>query len=244
MAGSDTTSAVFEGMLHHPLSGKPGPGRLAVVVAPPGVGKSACLVQIALMELLKGRSVLHVAIDQTVGHVRQRYDDLIRVVLEQARNTDRAELREVVEGRRHIHTYKKKSFTAEKLDEAISHLGTYMGLRPTTVIIDGLNLGSMTAHDMSSLKELSEQVKAQVWLSAVATRQEMADSKDRSLPGVVASHADLLSLVLALMPSSEGIVLRLLKDEQQDEHLHDLGLVLDPVTMLVQKRSCPQQGPS
>ena len=53
-------------------------GELGVVTALAGVGKTACLVQIALAELLQGRAALHVALDMTVSQVRQWYDRLFQ----------------------------------------------------------------------------------------------------------------------------------------------------------------------
>ena len=61
-------------LLEKGLHGGLGHGNLGVIVAAPGVGKTPFLVGVALDELLRGGSVLHVACDQTVGHVRAYYD--------------------------------------------------------------------------------------------------------------------------------------------------------------------------
>ena len=56
-------------ILEKSIHGGLGKGNLGVVMARAGVGKTACLVQIALDDLLRGRDVLHVALGQTVEHV-------------------------------------------------------------------------------------------------------------------------------------------------------------------------------
>jgi replicative DNA helicase len=47
------------------------PGDVGIIGARAGVGKTACLAQIALADLVAGHAVLHVALDATVAHVRE-----------------------------------------------------------------------------------------------------------------------------------------------------------------------------
>src|SRR5512145_2305285 len=63
-------------ILDRSIRGGLGKGHLGVIMAPEGVGKSACLVQIGLDALLRQRSVLHVAVGQSVEHVSTRYEAL------------------------------------------------------------------------------------------------------------------------------------------------------------------------
>ena len=57
-------------LLEKGLHGGLGKGNLGLVLAGRGVGKTACLVGIALDDLLRGGHVLHVALDQSVALVR------------------------------------------------------------------------------------------------------------------------------------------------------------------------------
>src|SRR5574339_987740 len=63
---------VFEKSMHGGL----GRGNIGVVVARPGVGKTALLVQIALDDLLRDRKVLHISHEHAVDHVRAYYDEI------------------------------------------------------------------------------------------------------------------------------------------------------------------------
>src|SRR5689334_5964522 len=63
---------VFEKSMHGGL----GRGNIGVVVARPGVGKTALLVQIALDDLLRDRKVLHLSHEHAVDHVRAYYDEI------------------------------------------------------------------------------------------------------------------------------------------------------------------------
>ncbi len=63
---------VFEQSIHGGL----GRGNIGVAVGRHGVGKTAFLVGVALDDLMRGRKVLHVALDQSVEKVRQYYDEI------------------------------------------------------------------------------------------------------------------------------------------------------------------------
>src|SRR5512133_3870711 len=89
-------------VLDRTIRGGLGKGHLGVIVAPAGVGKSACLVQLGLDALLRGRSVLHVAVGQSVEHVSARYDALFAELVARVDLADRRGVRESVARRRLI----------------------------------------------------------------------------------------------------------------------------------------------
>ena len=49
----------------------PGPGKLGLVLARAGVGKTAVLTGIGVDALLSGQKVLHVSIERTIDKVRE-----------------------------------------------------------------------------------------------------------------------------------------------------------------------------
>ena len=61
-------------LLEKGLHGGLGRGNLGLLLAGHGVGKTPFLVGVALDDLLRGERALHVALDQTVSHVRAYYD--------------------------------------------------------------------------------------------------------------------------------------------------------------------------
>src|ERR687885_38457 len=63
-------------ILDRSIRGGLGKGHLGVIMAPAGVGKSACLVQIGLDALMREKPVLHVAVGHSVEHVSAWYDAL------------------------------------------------------------------------------------------------------------------------------------------------------------------------
>src|SRR5512134_2155959 len=89
-------------ILDRSIRGGLGKGHLGVIMAPAGVGKSACLVQIGLDALLREKPVLHLAFGQSVEHVAARYDGLFDELAERVDLRDRGRVRESVARRRLI----------------------------------------------------------------------------------------------------------------------------------------------
>jgi len=54
---------------------------LGLVMARAGLGKTAILVQIAIDSMLRGNRVLHVSIDESIEKTRDRYDDILSMMV-------------------------------------------------------------------------------------------------------------------------------------------------------------------
>src|SRR5512142_3371168 len=89
-------------ILDRSIRGGLGKGRLGVITAPAGLGKSACLVHIGLDALLRDRSVLHVSVGHSVEHVAAWYDAAFDELAARADLSDRGSVRESIAHRRLI----------------------------------------------------------------------------------------------------------------------------------------------
>src|SRR5512140_835507 len=125
-------------ILDRSIRGGLGKGHLGVIMAPPGVGKSACLVQIGLDALLRDKPVLHVAVGQSVEHVSARYDALFDDLAERVDLADRRGVRELIAPRRLIwSSMNGGTFGARGLEEALAAFQAHLGLGPSTILVDG-----------------------------------------------------------------------------------------------------------
>src|SRR5262245_15774797 len=92
---------VFEKSIHGGL----GRGNIGLAVGRHGVGKTAFLVGVALDDLMRGRKVLHVALDQPVEKVREYYDEIFMDLARTAGFEDISREHLEMERNRNIHTY-------------------------------------------------------------------------------------------------------------------------------------------
>src|SRR5437773_10540522 len=88
---------IFERSIHGGL----GAGNIGVVASRAGTGKTSFLVGIALDDLMRGRKVFHVALEQSVVHVREYYDEIFADLAQAANIEDTVNVRLEVERLRH-----------------------------------------------------------------------------------------------------------------------------------------------
>jgi hypothetical protein len=215
-------------LLEKGLHGGLGPGNLGIFLAGHGVGKASVLVGIALDELLRSGSVLHVSLDKTVEHVRAHYDTVFEDLAATTHLEDGENIHAEIDRRRSIRVYPANTFSAAKLREAVK-FEIEAGQKPSLVIIEGEDFESAEREDFEDFKALAEELAAEIWLSA-----QCKDENGVVVPESIARLEDLVSVIVALEPEDDAVALRALKDHDNPD-LSDLHVALDPRTLLLKR---------
>ena len=216
---------VFENSIHGGL----GRGNIGVAVGRHGVGKTAFLVGVALDDLMRGRKVLHVALDQPVEKVREYYDEIF---MDLARTSDLEDVdgeRLEMERNRNIHTYAGTPFSVAKLRVAITFLKEHAHFDPAALVIDGYDFDKAAPGDVQELRKIAREIDGEIWMSAITHRETPCNARGvPESPDVVAE-----SLVAAITAhDGKAVHIRLLKDHDSPA-VSDLSIALDPTTMLI-----------
>jgi len=200
------------------LGGELKSGQIAFITARPGVGKSQLLVHLALDRLLRDQNVLHVALEESVEHVRTHYDQVFRAVTGRARASERATALVSAERHRMIHTWYGRQFTVDALVRSLDLLAEMAGFTPSLVVVDGV-AGKETDAIAKGLATLARARDLAVWF----TLDEPNAAPDAAL------WVDV-KVGLRLTPDASSVRLTRLDGDAQAE---ELPLSLDPSTMLV-----------
>ena len=222
-------------LLESSLHGGVGEGNIAVVVARHGVGKTAFLVGVALDDLMRGRNVLHVSVDQTADRVRTFYDEVFNDLAHESKLEDVWKVRVDLERHRRISCYLDGTFSVEKLTTAIEFMGEHTDFVPTTIVLDGFPIEETTEAEMQSLREIIGKLGAEMWMTAVRHRDDGAET-DGTIPPSVAKVIDQVDVVLQMAHDTKAVHVSLLKDHD-NENISDLKVALDPRTMLLMRES-------
>ena len=220
-------------VLEQSIHGGLAPGEVGVVVARHGVGKTAFLVGVALDDLMRDRSVLHVALDQSVDRVRTYYDEIFQELAHAEELENVWKVRADIERNRRIHSYLGGTFSLDKLGSTVEFLGTHTDFRPRVILIDGLDFENVSAEDLAGIRALAGNAGAELWMSSVTHRE--AERNDRDVPEPLASLEGSIDVILSMAHDGEGVHVRLLKDHGNPD-VPELSLALDPTTMLLVKR--------
>ena len=145
-------------LLEKGLHGGLGIGNIGVLVAGHGVGKTPFLVGVALDELLRQGTVLHVALDQTVSHVRAHYDTVYEELASSTHLDDAAATHTEIERHRSIRAYAPSGFSAAKLRDAVK-VESEAGSKPSLILIEGLE--ELGREDLLDTRALAEELAAE-----------------------------------------------------------------------------------
>jgi hypothetical protein len=217
---------VFEQSIHGGL----GPGNIGVAVGRRGVGKTAFLVGVALDDLMRGRKVLHVALDQSVEKVREYYDEIF-ADLARSSGLENAGLERLeMERNRNIHSYLGGTFSVERLRDAIDFMREHAHFVPLAIMIDGYDFEKATTESLGDLRGVASGLGAEMWMTAVTHRESPLN--EHGVPEPVAHVEDSLGVIVSLKHDGRAVHLRLLKDHESPT-VSDTPVALDPTTMLL-----------
>ena len=207
-----------------------GPGNLGVLIARAGVGKTACLIHIALDRIFRGEKLIHVSLEEGPEKVTAYYNVIYYDLLKALNLPDDDEYRMRIDRNRMILAYLNRSFDLDRLEANLKNLAERLDFRPNTVIIDGLDFEKTDRDMLEGLRKTGRAFGADIWLSALSHRH-ITETNERGIPHPCAAIDDLLSIIIQLAPEPSGVFLRLLKDHDKPGN-PDISVRLDPNTFL------------
>jgi KaiC/GvpD/RAD55 family RecA-like ATPase len=219
-------------ILEDSTHGGPGPGALAVLASPKGVGKTACLVHIATEKLFQGKPVIHVSYASRVDHIITWYEDIFKEVARQRRLRNALAVHEEVIRKRVIMNFKQDGMRTEQVLRSVEAMITFGKFAAETVIVDGYDFGLAAPSDLRKFKEFARRMALALWFSASLRDAEGPLYDEDGTPCLLKSHRDGLDVIITLHARGDHVELRVVKD-------HDfapagvLPLKLDPKTLLI-----------
>ena len=213
-------------------SSRPGLGRgnLGVVMAKAGVGKTACLIHIAMCKLLQNEKLLHISLDNPPDKVTSYYSVIFSELVKALDIRNEQQIKASVEKNRLILSYLNQSFQIQRLKEYMKNLGEKIGHFPDALIVDGLDFSKAERNVFEGLKEIAQTSNVEIWLSALAGKDPL-NVNERGIPYPCSRFDDLLSIILLLEPTQSDISVKLLK-HPDESGAKERQLKLDSNTFL------------
>jgi hypothetical protein len=213
------------------IHGGLGAGNIGVILARPGVGKTACLVQIGLDAGLRRQNVLHVSMGHTVGRVRDWYAEIFRDMAEANKLEDPVHCLLTLESRRRIHSYLGHTFSVAKLKDTVHFMVTHANFEPRLIVVDGFDLPEASVEDLHELRQIAHDIGAEIWMSGIVRRTDPG-YYTHEIPEPYKHLADEVDVFLKLEGIDGSVSLRLIKDHD-DTNIPELNLKLNPQSMLI-----------
>ena len=125
---------------------------LSLVLARPGVGKSAVLINFALDTLLQGKKVLHFCAGMDSERVHEYYQEIFQELsreISEFRGIAWAELNQ----RLMVISYREASHMLQELDKELTTLENNAHVEPSLIVVDGLDSDEASQEQLAILKE-------------------------------------------------------------------------------------------
>jgi hypothetical protein len=209
----------------------PGPGKLGLVMARAGVGKTAVLTAIGVDAMLAGQKVLHISIERSIDKVREWYDEKLFEMLKHNKKLEHlGTLQLSMERNRHIHTFVGQSFSVDRIRQTLELIHESMDFVPGVIILDRTEYTELDPALIGELKTLAAGIDAEFWMACRTHREDQPEPGH--LPPPADTFEDLVDVAFFLHPQDAKIRMQVLKDH--DEVISkDLNILLDPQTLLL-----------
>jgi len=175
--------------LNSVLEGGLGAKELAMVVAPPSVGKSLFLVNQAVESLMEGRKVLYISLEMSEDKIAQRFDSIMSLIPQVKLNYSQPQLKERLSkfketfsgGELVIKEFPTGLATINTVRALLVQLKNYEDFSPDVIIVDYMELLRPTSEGMAEyqaqqriseeMRGLAVEKKCLVWTATQTNRQ-------------------------------------------------------------------------
>jgi len=207
-----------------------GPGNLGILIAPAGVGKTACLIHIAFDKIFRQKKLVHISLEEDAEKVRAYYNVMYSELIKALKIPDESEKALLIDHNRMILAYRNRSFELDRLRVNLKNLEENMGFKADTIIVDGLDFEKTERSLLEGFKKIAAEFDVEIWFSALSHRH-ITEINERGIPYPCHRVDDLFSLILQLLPEPSGVFLKMLKDHDSAV-ITDAHVQLDPNTFL------------
>ena len=219
-------------ILEKSTHGGVGKGNIGVIAARKGVGKTACLVHMAIDRLFQNKHVIHVSFAADTSHIVTWYEEIYLEIRKRYNLEETESLHDKLTQNRVIMNFRQNSSGVSRIRSAILAMVNDGHFCADLIVVDGYDFSSISPEEFAVLKEMAEDLDTELWFSATIHR-ESEEVDETGIPAPLSPFKDSVAILIRLEPRREYIHLHLLKDHEILPAADDLHLKLDPQLLLI-----------
>jgi len=218
-------------LLEKSVKGGLGPGNLGVFASRKGVGKTACLVQIALNRLVEGQGVIHVSYASRVDYIIAWYEEMFKNLATSENLQKAMETHDEIIRRRVIMNFQQGGMDTEQVLKGLEALLVHGNFPARTIIVDGFNFYLPAAADVQLFKQFAVEHQLEFWFSCSLHGDDPLFD-EQGIPFILKDYLDSFDIIFTLENEKDRVKVNLVKDHDRLS-LKKLNLELDPQTLLL-----------
>jgi hypothetical protein len=206
-------------------------GEIAVFASRKGVGKTACLVHIAIDKLFQGKYVIHVSYASRVDYIINWYEDIFKEIAKKQNLGPSLKTHDEIIKNRVIMNFNQQGTNTEQVLRSVEAMIKHGEFAADIVIVDGFDFSKSSIDDLSRFKDFAEKAGVEIWFSAsLKDKKPLFDPK--GYPKELMSYMNNIDVLITLKYQDHSIRLNIAKNR---EYLNSekLPLRLDPSTFLI-----------
>jgi hypothetical protein len=219
-------------ILEQSIHGGLGRGRIGVLASPKGVGKTACLVHIAIDKLLQGKPVIHVSYSSRVDYIITWYEDIFKEIAKNRKLRAAEEVHAEIIKNRVIMNFKQEGSRTEQVLKSVEAMINFGKFAAETIIVDGYDFTRPAREDLGKFREFANRLGLEVWFSASLKESGGPLYDGTGVPVVLAPLCASIDVLITLYAQGDHIQLRVIKDHDYPPQ-GILPIGLDPKTLLI-----------
>lgn len=215
------------------INGGLGRGNLGVLASRHGVGKTACMVHLAIDQLLQGKNVVHVSFGSNVEHIMNWYKEAFREISDYKSMDDAVALYETIRANRVMMNFSQENVGVDKIINSLETLIEAGSFKADSVFFDGYKLTVASEEDVKKIKQFAKKMNLEVWFSVSPVRLDVSFN-EYGIPDSMNPYLDIIDVLVGLHYNDEkSRVIMTVVQDHQTKVAHPSGVVLDPKTMLI-----------
>ena len=215
------------------IDGGLGRGNLGVFTSRHGVGKTACMVHLAIDKILRGESVVHVSFGTNVEHIMNWYKEAFKEITD-SKSLDAAfDVYENIRTNRVMMNFSQESVGVDKILNSLETLINQGSFKADAVFFDGYKLTIASDEDVKKIKEFAQKMNIEVWFCVSPARQNV-EFTEHGVPVTMDPYLSMIDVLVGMHYNDENskVIMTVVKDHGKSMP-HAAGVALDPATMLI-----------
>ncbi len=218
-------------ILEQSTHGGLGKGNIGIIASRKGVGKTACLVNIATDHLFQGKHVIHASFAENTGHINAWYEDIFNELKRRHQLDNAPVIHDDWVKNRIIMNFNLDTFDIKEIEKRIRTLNKTCSFYADTLVIDGYAFDKTSTEDLHEFRNFARELNIELWFSAsVPDTDGYFDGS--SVPVILQPFLQEIAIIICLQPKALVVHLNLVKDHDE-EVAGDPHLKLDPEILLI-----------
>lgn len=221
-------------IFHKTIHGGLQNGCIGVITSKEGVGKTACLVHIAIDKMLQGKQVIHVSFAQKPDNILNWYENIFSEIAKDRGLDNAKDVHDELVTKRVVISFPQGGVPIPTVLKSVETMVKQAQFNADTIIIDSLDFDLVSTSDLQAMAEFAKSVNMRVWIS-VSLKGEAPYWDENGIPFMVKPFLNIIEELINVRFDGDYIHLELVKDRDQIG-LTDMNLKLDPKTLLIAKK--------